>query len=111
MMPEPREYTEGEVRQQFLQLVWSYIKYWHTLPDKSCRKRLEGLAFGILVILDGESTELPGFIVSPNPHEDDKEFLRGQGENWYPEGICDIAGSLHELFHSAKEVIDTQQKR
>lgn len=100
---EPRELTEDEVREKFIDLVWSYIRYWENLPDKTCNERVEGLAFGMLVILDGEST-LPGFIVAPRPHPGDKDFHKSEGGNWYPENhesgvVCDIAGCLHELFH------------
>jgi len=106
-MLEPREFTEAEVRQQYLELVWSSIDYWHNLPDKTCREKMEGLAFGILVILDGD-TSLPGFIVAPCPHPDDKEYNREQRENWFPENHdsnvkCNIAGCLHELFHGIRE--------
>jgi len=103
----PREYTKAEVRQKFLELVWSYINYWYHLPDKTCLDRMEGLAFGMLVILDG-GTPLSGFIVAPSPHAEDKQYLKDQGENWFPENHestinCDIAGSLHELFHKFKK--------
>lgn len=108
-----RELTEDEVRKQFLKLVWDYIEYWDKLPDKTCRERLEGLAFGMLVILDGESAELPGFVVAPDPHPDDKEYHKERGENWFPENHesdtnCDIGGCLHELFFKAKKVFVTQ---
>jgi hypothetical protein len=96
-----REYTEDEVRKNYLELVWEYINYWDSLPEKTCRERLEGLAFGMLVILDGESTEMPGFSVFPSPHQDDKEYHIKLGENWYPDS-CDIAGCLHELFYEYK---------
>lgn len=103
----PREYTTDEVRKQFLELVWTYIGYWGRLPGKTPRERLEGLAFSMLVILDGGSA-LPGFIVVPCPHPDDKEFHKDEDENWFPENYespvnCNIAGSLHELFHSIRK--------
>lgn len=106
-MDESREYTEEEIRHQYLKLVWSYIEYWLALPDKTCRQRLEGLAFSLLVIIDGES-ELPGFILAPFPHPDDKEYRKSKGQNWFPENPevevkGDIAGSLHELFHSYRD--------
>ena len=103
------EYTEDEVREKFLKYVWTIIDYWEGRFDPivalyPCRRKLEGLAFSMLVTLDGGSMELPGFIVAPDPHPEDKEFLQGKGENWYPENYeadvrCDIGGCLHELFH------------
>lgn len=103
----PREYTTNEVRKQFLELVWTCVDYWGRLPGKTPRERLEGLAFSMLVILDG-ATDLPGFIVAPCPHPDDKEFHKDEDENWFPENHessvnCDIAGGLHELFYGIRK--------
>ena len=100
------KYTEDEIREKFLRLVHSYIHYWHKIPDASCLEKLEGLAFSILVILDG-GTSLPGFIVAPAPHPDDKKYCQKNGMRWYPQNHkseikCDIAGSLHEMFHEYK---------
>ena len=104
-MNEPREYTEEEVREQFLDNIRAYVKYWDKLPDMSTRERLEGLAFSILAAIDGATAELPAFILAPLPHEEDKEYLRNRGKNWYPEnrqaGVkADIARGLHELFRN-----------
>lgn len=99
MSDEPRAYTKEEVREQFLKLIWDCINHWEkderTLPT---RDKLKGLAFSILVILDGESANLPGFLVKPSPQETDEEYHKNQGKNWYPKDI-DISGSLHELFY------------
>lgn len=104
-MATPREYTEDEVRQKFLQYIWALIDYWDKL-DKSKRDSLEGLAFSILSTLDGSALELPGFIVSPAPHAEDKDYLAGEGRNWFlpfdGDDPCDIGGSLHEFFHAAR---------
>lgn len=104
-----RQYTTDEIRTKFLELVWSYIDYWDKLPDKPTRERLEGLAFGMLVILDGGSIEIPGFLVTPAPHPNDREYHQNRNEKWYPgsDVTCDIAGCLHELFYGCKP--DTDQ--
>lgn len=95
-----REYTKDEVRAKFLNHVWSLIDYWEA-EDRisSNRGKLEGLAFSMLVLLDG-GTSLPGFRVLPDPHPDDKQYHQGRGEDYFPEATIDIAGGLHELFHS-----------
>lgn len=105
---ESREYTTDEIRQQFLEQVWTIISYWHNLPAKTCRERIEGLAFSMLVILDGESAGLPAFIVAPVPHPNDKAFCISEDENFYPENHDanvkgDITGPLHELFHNIRK--------
>lgn len=99
----PHEMTIEEITEEFLGLVWSYIDYWKNLPNINTDARLEGLAFSLLVILDGGSS-LPAFIVAPNPHLQDKEYHISEGGNWYPENYGvpirgDISGSLHEFFH------------
>jgi hypothetical protein len=114
-MPEPREYTEEEVCRQFLETVWTYIDYWHNLPDKTCRGKLEGLAFSLMAILDGVSS-LPSFVVAPVPHPGDKKYNKEEGENWYPQNhesdvVCDISGSLHDEFHKIRQGDDNATKR
>lgn len=108
---EPREFTEDEVRKAFLEYVWQIIDYWEGQCDQEvaqypCRKKLEGLAFSLLVTLDGESIDLPGFIVAPRPHPSDKAYHQENNENWWSENHnadvkCDIGGCLHELFYKA----------
>lgn len=98
MKDEPREMTEDEVRDVFLNHIRDLITYWHDEARAAdCRAKMEGLAFSILVMLDGGAGLIPGFKVIANPHEDDKEFHRSQGENWYPTDL-DIGGALHEHF-------------
>ncbi len=102
-----RPYTTDEVREKYLELVWSYIDCWEIFPDKTERERMEGLAASMLVILDGGSTELPGFVVGPIPHKDDRKFHKDRGQNWFPENQdslvnCDISGGLHELFYDIR---------
>ncbi len=109
-MSEPREYTEDEVRQQFLEHVWHNLEYWlHEERAATTRDKMEGLVHSIFCVLDGCSMGLPGFIVAPCPHEDDEEFNRANGESWFPSNYpldeqikSDIGGCLHELWYQAK---------
>ena len=103
-MEKPREYTPEEVRTKFIKHIKGLIKYWDSLPDKSCKEKMEGLAFSILSTIDGSSIDLPGFILAPYPAKEDKDYHKKNGENYFaynnPNKIkCDIAGSLHENFH------------
>lgn len=111
-MAEPREKTREEIRAEFLRHIWNMVRYWDELgpdplgkfPERTQRDRLAGLAFSILATIDGCSPEVTGFLMIPNPHPSDKQFLWNTGENWYPEakggvgGCCDIGGGLHEVF-------------
>lgn len=100
---EPRAYTTEEVREHFLNHVRNMVDYWDRHVEReTTRERLSGLAFSLLVLLDG-GTHLPGFVVAPAPHRDDREFHISEGKNYYPEAPeveCDIAGFLHELFYN-----------
>jgi len=102
---EPREFTEEEVRERFLRQVAVLIQYWETesrTPD--LHGKMTGLAFSILSMLDGCSMGIPGFIVAPCGHPDDKAYHQAHYENWYPENHeadvkCDISGGLHDQLH------------
>ena len=105
----PREMTANEVRDAFMGHVRSLIDYWSDLPDDACKDRdpkswrVSGVVHSVLALLDGASV-LPGFIVAPSPHPDDRQFHIDEGENWYPENRhadvkADIAGGVHELLY------------
>lgn len=99
MNSNSRELTQDEVRDNFLSHIKGCIHYWNSQPGPQISK-LEGLAFSILAAIDG-CTDLPGFILAPLPHKDDKQYCIDNEEDYYPqnsEGIvnCDIAGTLHE---------------
>jgi hypothetical protein len=107
-MENPREKTEEEVRNEFLDYMWAIIDYWEKESRAvTSRDKLEGLMHSVLATLDGSAAVLPAFIVAPLPCEEDKEYDISKGENYYPynnpDNIkCDIGGSLHELFYSRK---------
>lgn len=83
-------------RDAFLAHVRHLVEYWDgtgirqhpndVRPDR--RWRLDGLAFGILVALDGFAGGVPAFAVVP---------IDEDGGNGSIEG--DIAGSLHDDFY------------
>src|SRR3990167_555476 len=94
-----RAYTEQEVQAQFIRKVQAYVQYWsHPEIAGGLEYKLGGLALSILALLDGADIELPGFRVSPTPHEDDRLYHQERGENWYPDYI-DIAGDLHNRLY------------
>jgi len=101
-MSEPRALKEQECRDAFLQYVRGLIDYCEKETRKqSVREKLELLVFAILVSIDGESVEVPGFRFIPNPHHDDREYRRNRGENWWPDDV-DIGGCLHDQFCKMK---------
>lgn len=101
-----KQKTTEEIREEFVKHVWNMIAYWDQQVggEADTRRKMEGLAFSILSTLDGSSASLPGFIVAPHPHEDDKEYMIQNGEDYYPyndsdDVVSDIGGSLHEVFY------------
>lgn len=98
-MDNPRELTMAEVRDMLLDHFRELITYWESLPNKTIHDRLDGLAFSMLATLDGDSLGVPGFLLIPDPHPDDKKDALENGENWCPEdGESDI-GILHEFWY------------
>jgi hypothetical protein len=95
------ELTTDQARERFLDHVRALVDYWDREASGDQRHRLEGVAFSILVLLDGGSGHMPGWVVCPSPHPEDRAYCEAQGEEYWPEAPdagTDIAGSLHELF-------------
>ena len=76
--------TSDECRQALYGHLAAMIDYWRDLPAdrlslpgspprSEAHERLEGLAFSILVALDGGAMTLPRFAVIPDPHPDDTD--------------------------------------
>lgn len=84
-----------------LGLIRASSHYWATVAGtdgpKTVQERLDGLAFSILVAMDG-CTELPAFKIIPLPHPSDRQYCEDGGENWWPDDL-DIGGSLHDEWH------------
>ena len=97
---EPHELAVDECRDEFMAHVRALVDYWSDEDRRKgdCHSRLSGLAHSILVAIDGGS-ELPAFELLTMPHDDDKEFNRQNGDNWWPKSV-DIAGGLHEILYS-----------
>ena len=98
-----REWTQDEVRDKLIEHLKVMVRYWNSVDEIDTLEKLEGMAFSVLSMLDGCSMDVPGFIVAPCPHPDDKEYCKEEGENWFPQNHesevnCDISGDLHEHF-------------
>jgi hypothetical protein len=103
----PRVLTVEESRARFLDHILTMLHYWETesrVPD--LHGKMEGFAFSMLVMLDGGSGDMPGFIVAPQGTKADQKFHKSIGEDWWPyvsKGVeakikSDIAGGLHDEF-------------
>lgn len=122
------ELTKEQVREEFLRTINGIVRHWANTPligypehEKNIYTRCEGVAFSIMSLLDGCVGGIPGFIVAPCPHPEDKEFALKEAKEgldedeeftepeWYPENHeiedqikCDIGGGLHELLKNYK---------
>jgi hypothetical protein len=102
--PEARQFTTEEIRYKFIEHVQGLVQYWGK-QEGSPESKLSGLAFSLLVLLDGGTGGFPRFIVAPYPHPTDREFLKSEGENWFPENHelqvqGDIGGGLHDYLRN-----------
>jgi hypothetical protein len=97
---EPRAWTEEEVRDEFIQAFRDKAHYWATTANGgTLQDRCEGVAFSILVMLDGGSGMMPAYKVTVDPHPEDKAYCIEQGVNYYEPGTEVSHGALHELFY------------
>lgn len=97
-MNEPRAYTTEEVRDKILSHMHNLVKFWaHESRVTDVEVKLDGLAFSILSMLDGCSINLPAFNLVPDPHPDDMEYHRENGDNWFEP--TPLSFPLHEYWH------------
>lgn len=97
-----RQLNEEEIQEKFLNHVRFMVEYWGEGLDELGKSKLRGLAFSILSAIDGCSSELPPFILTPLCTKSDVEFYKKNDMDYYPispKVTCDIAGTLHENFH------------
>lgn len=93
-----RPKTPEEIREEFLDMIRAYVRYWDEAPKETCREKLDGLAFSILNIFDGTTIGLPAFDIVCNPHPEDEEYHKAVGEDWYTAAkINDCC--LHEFYY------------
>ena len=109
---EPREYTVDETADMFVKHLMGLADYWANSVErekgesqKAWRQRThEGLIHSVLATIDGNSVDLPGFRLIPMGTEEDRSYLIGEGENYFPvpseefsreASLLDIAGDLH----------------
>lgn len=105
-------YSADEIRSMFLSYVKDIVKYWVNLHPNDGKQAAEGAVFSTLVALDGNSMELPGFLVIPHVQEEDNEFNADYGKRPYPiapeelvNRAVDIGGSLHDQFYQEQEEV------
>lgn len=99
----PRQKTKNEIKKEFISNILSAIDYWEKEQSTpTTRQKMMGVAFSILVMLDGEDANMPAFIVAPDVNSLINKDCIKDGEDYYPaqdkEVKGNISGDLHELF-------------
>jgi len=95
-MSKPREYTEEEIRNEFLAEVKNVVNYWANQPGDKYNTA-DGVAFSILGLLDGCGL-MPGFVVAPSYTKEERDESIADGMDYYPVEPLDIAGELHSFW-------------
>lgn len=108
-MSEPRAYTPEELRDMLLDHMRGVAAYWADVNpgSMSVKERIEGAMFSTLSMLDGCTMDICAWDLVARPHEDDKEYLRSQGENWIEPGTV-ISTALHEFWHKRPQEVPPQ---
>ena len=99
----PRELTKEEMVNELLGHVQSCVDYWEGLEGKSSKEKLEGLAFSLLVMIDGGAQVGP-FNLTPVISDDDIEYLKAHNTNWPPRVAINEEHELHGLFAQKKRL-------
>ena len=71
------------IKDEFLRQIRMLVEFWEN--NEKCntiRERLDGLAFSILYLLDGKSSEVQNFMISPD-NTKDKENISGNLSDSY----------------------------
>lgn len=98
---EPKAKTAEKIRADFLDTCRATVDYWAgpQVDRGTCHERMSGLLHSLLCIFDGVSGGMPAFDIVARPHPDDKEFHRGEGEDWIEPGTVMNDAMLHEMLY------------
>ena len=88
-----RETTKDEARKEFLNAVKDIADCWVHSEGTTVDEKCNGVAFSILVLLDGCNVNVPVFSVIPVPHSSDKEYSIQKGENYY----ADVSDEIYKM--------------
>jgi len=94
----PRAKTVEEVRAEFFGHIRGIVQHEATAPGpRTVAKRCLAVAHSILTLLDG-CQGMPSMNILLCPHEEDEEFDRRNGRNWYQRGMVINDRVLHDEF-------------
>jgi len=110
-MDEPREYTQQEIRDQFVAFIAEQIDHWTTssaYAELPPRERLTRCLISILAVIDDGGSSLPPFLLAPACTGQsavltyDRPYYADQGRNWYPDNPpYAVKGNIAEFLAQA----------
>jgi len=94
-----RAITASELKLEFINTIRSLCEHWATVDDLATIDRVEGVATGILSLLNGVNASMCGFDIVARPHHSDKEYSIERGENWVEDGTV-INNNMSYMLNS-----------
>jgi len=96
-----KQITKEKAREMFLNHIHDMVEFWANESRKQDPKRkLDGLVFSILALIDGSGMGLPAMDIVLRPHPEDKEFHQKEDEDWFEDGmVINDDCHLHEFWH------------
>lgn len=80
-----------QARTAFLREVRKIVQYWDEHPSTDNRQKLEGVAQGVLELIEGVPSayrpNFPGFLLAPNPPTDMRGKKEASGGDYFPENF------------------------
>ena len=98
--------TVEQTREDFLGTVHRIADYWASCSNRTPQQYCDGVAFSILTLLDGCHAGFPATNISVQPHEEDEDFCKSIGDDWYETGMVFNDCYLHDLYYSQADAID-----
>lgn len=99
-----RAFTETESRTLFLDAVAAVVAAQEVALGLTLAQRLEGVASGILGIIEGDYPSYPAFILAPNPVPAYVAYQQAAGDDYWPPGALeygeDLSDGLVEQYQS-----------
>jgi len=109
MSKTARAKTADEIRDEILEYIHRLVDYWdRESQTPNTRDKLDGLAFSILTMFDGDGGMIPAFDIICSPHPDDEAYNKSRGENWYP-AVQINEYPLHEMWYKPNAVVVASQ--
>ena len=97
-MSVSHQLTPGEARSRFLHTVKALAAYW-SIAAQSDREKLDGLAWSILGLFDGQDLQLPAFDLVARPTSEDTAYWQASEEGWVKDGtVINQDCSLQEEY-------------